>query len=200
MGFNPTFVIISAGFDAVRGDPLGGYEVSPEEGYPGMLQRILSVCERDVRTLLILEGGYNLNMIAKCTVSCLAFLEQYYKQNEENDDSGKTIEKFCNINEEELKEFALYNFEEVLKNIIPVWDNIVHGSLSKKLEVIQNEIKNRKEQRESISPTKVPLPLRRSPRKKVPRKSSDEEKSEESSSHDFNSPDIIKDLSQSFSQ
>jgi len=59
--FEPDLLIVSAGFDIYRGDPLGGMGVSPE-GF-ALLTRILKnmaseVC--DGKLLVALEGGYNL--------------------------------------------------------------------------------------------------------------------------------------------
>lgn len=247
--FNPSFVIISAGFDAARCDPIGGYEVSPETGYPGMLKRILSVCEPSVKTLLILEGGYNLNMIGKCTVSCLKFLVEYYSGRKfcksvgdkvenndetevENAENAEKVEKeresedfdysYKNISVQSLQEFALHNLEEVLTNLIPIWDFILHGCLSDRLETIRTEIAEREEKRNAPV-----IGLRRSPRKnsKKRRKSGENEdkKVEHNEEHneqvdklykkpissessktddidDFQSPDVVHNLSKSFSQ
>jgi len=244
--FNPSFVIISAGFDAARCDPVGGYEVSPENGYPGMLKRILSVCEPNVRTLLILEGGYNLDMIGKCTVSCLEFLVKYYGKNQvgnqvkldENIERETKSEVFDYTYKEtlvqSLQEFALHNLEEVLTNLIPIWDIILGGCLAGRLKTIRTEIIKREEKRNAP----VVPGLRRSPRKnsKKRRKSSENGehnevqneqldkvyekqnsteslKSESSKSekpktensktdnfNDFQSPDLVHNLSKSFSQ
>jgi acetoin utilization deacetylase AcuC-like enzyme len=59
--FDPEFVLISAGFDAHKRDPLGGMEVT-EEGF-GAMARILLRVARDHaqgRCAAILEGGYDL--------------------------------------------------------------------------------------------------------------------------------------------
>ena len=63
--FKPEFVMISAGFDAHRDDPLAGMALT-EEGY-GVLSRIvLDIARRHCqgRVLSCLEGGYNLNALA----------------------------------------------------------------------------------------------------------------------------------------
>lgn len=50
--FNPGLVLVSAGFDAARGDPLGGYRVTPE-CYGHLTHMLMSLaCGR---VLLILE-------------------------------------------------------------------------------------------------------------------------------------------------
>jgi acetoin utilization deacetylase AcuC-like enzyme len=64
-GFRPDALIVSAGFDAHRRDPLAGMEVT-EEGYAAMTRCLLhaaeSVCPG--RFLSILEGGYDLDALA----------------------------------------------------------------------------------------------------------------------------------------
>jgi acetoin utilization deacetylase AcuC-like enzyme len=63
--FKPEFVMISAGFDAHRDDPLAGMALT-EEGY-GVLSRIvLDIARRHCqgRVLSCLEGGYNLNALS----------------------------------------------------------------------------------------------------------------------------------------
>eukprot|EP00933_Yihiella_yeosuensis_P021408 TRINITY_DN16931_c0_g1_i1.p1 TRINITY_DN16931_c0_g1~~TRINITY_DN16931_c0_g1_i1.p1 ORF type:complete len:591 (-),score=101.68 TRINITY_DN16931_c0_g1_i1:182-1759(-) len=73
--FKPEAIFVSAGFDAVKGDPLGGCRVSPE-GYgwlTSLLHRLAShFCEG--RLFLALEGGYNPDMIAQCSVECVRSL------------------------------------------------------------------------------------------------------------------------------
>ncbi|XP_077437816.1 protein deacetylase HDAC6 isoform X3 [Vanacampus margaritifer] len=69
--FNPSLVLVSAGFDAARGDPLGGYHVTPE-GYAHLTRMLMSLaCGR---VLLILEGGYNLTSISDSMAMCTSVL------------------------------------------------------------------------------------------------------------------------------
>jgi len=65
--FKPTIIVISAGFDAAKGDPLGGYNVTPE-GY-ARLTTILQ--EISKRVLIVLEGGYNLKSITVSLLACM---------------------------------------------------------------------------------------------------------------------------------
>eukprot|EP00066_Takifugu_rubripes_P030165 XP_011619431.1 PREDICTED: histone deacetylase 6 [Takifugu rubripes] len=69
--FNPDLVLVSAGFDAARGDPLGGYHVTPE-GYAHLTHQLMSLAGG--RLLLILEGGYNLSSISKSMAMCTSVL------------------------------------------------------------------------------------------------------------------------------
>ncbi|MFQ6070055.1 MAG: histone deacetylase [Candidatus Aminicenantales bacterium] len=60
--FMPEFILVSAGFDIYRDDPLGGMEVSPE-GFAVLTDELLSLSHRVCggRLLFSLEGGYDLN-------------------------------------------------------------------------------------------------------------------------------------------
>ena len=70
--FRPTWLIVSAGFDAHRSDPLTQMGLSAGD-YPGMLRRILSLVPAG-RSLLMLEGGYDLGALRDCASSSLAEL------------------------------------------------------------------------------------------------------------------------------
>lgn len=64
--FGPEFVIISAGFDAHRDDPLAGMNVT-EAGF-GELTRLVRECADEAcggRIVSCLEGGYNLPALAR---------------------------------------------------------------------------------------------------------------------------------------
>ncbi|KAM9577234.1 protein deacetylase HDAC6 isoform 2-T4 [Trichechus inunguis] len=65
--FNPELVLVSAGFDAAQGDPLGGCQVSPE-GYAHLTHLLMGLANG--RIILILEGGYNLTSISESMAAC----------------------------------------------------------------------------------------------------------------------------------
>ncbi|XP_074063017.1 protein deacetylase HDAC6 isoform X2 [Macrotis lagotis] len=65
--FNPELVLVSAGFDAARGDPLGGCLISPE-GYAHMTHLLMGLAGG--RIALVLEGGYNLTSISESMAAC----------------------------------------------------------------------------------------------------------------------------------
>ena len=69
--FNPDFVIVSAGFDAAAGDPIGECELTTY-GYSIMLQELMSLAGG--KLALVLEGGYNLEVISKCYEACVRML------------------------------------------------------------------------------------------------------------------------------
>ena len=63
--FKPDFVIISAGFDAHRDDPLAGMGLT-EEGYADLTNIVAGIAKRHAqgRILSSLEGGYHLTALA----------------------------------------------------------------------------------------------------------------------------------------
>nr|XP_044996311.1 histone deacetylase 6 isoform X2 [Jaculus jaculus] len=65
--FNPELVLVSAGFDAAQGDPLGGCQVTPE-GYAHLTHLLMGLANG--RIILILEGGYNLASISESMAAC----------------------------------------------------------------------------------------------------------------------------------
>ncbi|GAB2286669.1 Histone deacetylase 15, partial [Dionaea muscipula] len=69
--FAPDFIIISAGFDAARGDPLGCCDVTPS-GYAHMTQMLSTVAGG--KMLVILEGGYNLRSISSSATAVIKVL------------------------------------------------------------------------------------------------------------------------------
>lgn len=69
--FAPDFTIISAGFDAARGDPLGCCDVTPA-GYAQMTNMLNALS--DGKLLVILEGGYNLRSISSSATSVVKVL------------------------------------------------------------------------------------------------------------------------------
>lgn len=70
--FQPDLTIISAGFDAARGDPLGGCDVTPQ-GYAHMTHLLSSLSQG--RLLVVLEGGYNLRSISASANAVMEVLQ-----------------------------------------------------------------------------------------------------------------------------
>lgn len=64
--FEPGFVLVSAGFDAAAGDPLGHLEVSAA-GFAWISRFVKAAAERlcGGRLVSVLEGGYNLQALAE---------------------------------------------------------------------------------------------------------------------------------------
>ncbi len=69
--FRPDFVLVSAGFDAADGDPLGAMRLSPV-GYAQMTARLATLAGG--RLVLALEGGYDLDAIARSAAACVKVL------------------------------------------------------------------------------------------------------------------------------
>ena len=59
-GFEPDFVLISSGFDAMAGDPLGGLLLEPEDFF-AMTGRVMELAAEPARgrVVALLEGGYD---------------------------------------------------------------------------------------------------------------------------------------------
>ncbi|RZC58499.1 hypothetical protein C5167_005802 [Papaver somniferum] len=69
--FNPDMIIISGGFDAAIGDPLGGCCITPY-GYAVMMEKLMEFAQG--RVMMALEGGYNLDSLAKSVLACVQTL------------------------------------------------------------------------------------------------------------------------------
>ncbi|KAF8664172.1 hypothetical protein HU200_054920 [Digitaria exilis] len=69
--FGPDIILVSAGFDAALGDPLGGCCVTPD-GYALLLTKLLGFAQG--RTVMALEGGYNLMSTANSVCACAKVL------------------------------------------------------------------------------------------------------------------------------
>lgn len=69
--FEPDLILVSAGFDAAKGDPLGSMLLSPS-GFGRMTERLLTLANG--RVVLALEGGYDLPAIAASAAACLRVL------------------------------------------------------------------------------------------------------------------------------
>lgn len=69
--FNPDLVLISAGFDGAIGDPLGGFNISPN-GFAQMTKMLSFLANGKV--IMGLEGGYNLTSISESINSCASVL------------------------------------------------------------------------------------------------------------------------------
>jgi len=69
--FAPDLVIISAGFDCARGDPLGEMDVSTE-AFAHLTSRLMSLAQG--KLVMALEGGYNVTAVAGAVVYCVRAL------------------------------------------------------------------------------------------------------------------------------
>jgi len=73
--FKPDFGLISSGFDAARGDLLGGMKITPE-GYAALSRIVKSMATDHCqgRLVSVLEGGYNVEAVAASVEAHLRIL------------------------------------------------------------------------------------------------------------------------------
>ncbi|MBI5495935.1 MAG: histone deacetylase [Deltaproteobacteria bacterium] len=73
--FRPELVMVSAGFDAHRDDPLGGMELTTE-GFTALCGAVREVARRHAagKMVLCLEGGYDLDALAQSVRGCVSVL------------------------------------------------------------------------------------------------------------------------------
>jgi len=69
--YDPQLVIVSAGFDCGKGDPLGGLNVTPA-GFNYLTAKLMNFANG--KLVVALEGGYNLTTISNSMVACLKAL------------------------------------------------------------------------------------------------------------------------------
>ncbi len=66
LAFHPDLILISAGFDAHKDDPLGGMKLTAD-GYAALTTVVVEIAEKccEGRVVSVLEGGYNLEALAE---------------------------------------------------------------------------------------------------------------------------------------
>jgi acetoin utilization deacetylase AcuC-like enzyme len=76
LDFRPDLVLVSAGFDAHRADPLAGLRMS-DGGYRAMAERLCRVADEVAggRLVALLEGGYDLGALSRSLVEVLDVLD-----------------------------------------------------------------------------------------------------------------------------
>ncbi len=97
MQFKPELIIVSAGFDLCKNDPLGGMQVSPDVGIGCMTQIVKEVAEKcsKGKILFSLEGGYSLSNLKKAveTVILVCSETKTYSWNKEFSKEAEIVEK-----------------------------------------------------------------------------------------------------------
>jgi acetoin utilization deacetylase AcuC-like enzyme len=77
--FGPTWVLVSAGFDAHRADPLARLELTAGD-FADLVRRIQGFAPEPGRTVLVLEGGYDLEALRLSVGATLsAVLDRRYR-------------------------------------------------------------------------------------------------------------------------
>ncbi|MGH7871852.1 MAG: histone deacetylase family protein [Candidatus Binatia bacterium] len=87
--FQPEWILVSAGFDPHRRDPLGGMGVT-EQGFGAMAKRLLALADRfaAARIVFLLEGGYDLAALRSSVSAVLAAMQS-------RGDSKDTVSKWA---------------------------------------------------------------------------------------------------------
>jgi acetoin utilization deacetylase AcuC-like enzyme len=75
--FSPDWILVSAGFDPHRRDPLASMNVTAE-GFGAMAERLLELADRfsESRIAFLLEGGYDLAALKSSAAAVLAALQE----------------------------------------------------------------------------------------------------------------------------
>jgi acetoin utilization deacetylase AcuC-like enzyme len=92
--YTPEFILVSAGFDIYRQDPLGGMRVSLE-GFAALTSEIMALADETCRgrLLLVLEGGYHLEGQAQAVKQVILQLAGSRKAPEIKADLSPTTRK-----------------------------------------------------------------------------------------------------------
>ncbi|KAF1990579.1 hypothetical protein K402DRAFT_417366 [Aulographum hederae CBS 113979] len=106
MEFNPDLVIVAAGFDAAKGDTLGGCFVTPA-GYAHMTHMLMSLAGGKIAVCL--EGGYNLESIANSALAVTRTL------------MGEPPDRLSPDIGSELTESAIDNIDMVIRQQSRFW-------------------------------------------------------------------------------
>jgi hypothetical protein len=81
--FHPDLIIVACGLDAAKGDLLGDCGLSSDMYYI-MTRSLLETCGSTIPLVVALEGGYHLDVIAKCMeATALALLDEPYAMKDE---------------------------------------------------------------------------------------------------------------------
>jgi acetoin utilization deacetylase AcuC-like enzyme len=91
--FEPEWILVSAGFDPHRRDPLGGMEVT-EAGFTGMALVLLELADQYAggKIAFLLEGGYDLAALRKSVAAVLEAMQQNSRVIETAKPGGDRIE------------------------------------------------------------------------------------------------------------
>ncbi|MGN6871322.1 MAG: histone deacetylase family protein [Solirubrobacteraceae bacterium] len=89
--FAPQLVLVSAGYDAHREDPLGQCEVT-EQGYAAMTRSVRRAGEELAAPVgCVLEGGYGLRSLARSVAATLAALQEPVAPGEPDDSTAPPV-------------------------------------------------------------------------------------------------------------
>jgi len=143
--YDPELILISAGFDSARGDPLGEMDLT-EGGYAYMTSALRKICPKIV---ICLEGGYNLDVIPKMYHRVLSVLINNTDVNPQ-ETKEKYAESLANGENEDydvdlLDEERLLVFYKDLKGCInfhkPFWTCLQENDEEYGIESLTDDIK-----------------------------------------------------------
>jgi acetoin utilization deacetylase AcuC-like enzyme len=91
--FEPEWILVSAGFDPHRRDPLGGMEVT-EAGFAGMARLLLQLADEYTggKIAFLLEGGYDLSALSNSVSAVLEAMKEDSWTMESAKPAGDSIE------------------------------------------------------------------------------------------------------------
>jgi len=73
--YKPDLILVSAGYDAHKSDPLGGQKITTA-GFAMLAQRLADVCRiEEINSICFLEGGYNTQALAASAVATMEVLQ-----------------------------------------------------------------------------------------------------------------------------
>ncbi|MGH7828972.1 MAG: histone deacetylase family protein, partial [Candidatus Binatia bacterium] len=95
--FAPEWILVSAGFDPHRSDPLGGMEVS-EQGFASMASLLLDLAQKHAgaKIAFLLEGGYDLKALKNSVVAVLREMRREDRVGTPGGEGGERIQPLIN--------------------------------------------------------------------------------------------------------
>lgn len=93
--FKPEFILVSAGFDAHKSDPIGGLSLTVQQ-YGEMIKKLNKVSEKYAkgRLMATLEGGYNLSALSKSIANVVHTMsdDRNVEMEDEYDEDSRVFE------------------------------------------------------------------------------------------------------------
>ncbi len=104
--FKPQLVLVSAGFDPHRNDPLGGMKLT-ERGFAAMASTMKSLAEAHCggKLVMLLEGGYHLDALAQSVHACAEVLSGGRTEALPTGDVSRDTREALNESRQMLKKF-----------------------------------------------------------------------------------------------
>jgi len=119
--WSPDLMLVSCGLDAAKGDLLGDCELTPDIYYC-MTRSLLVVNGMNTPLVVALEGGYNLDVIAKCMEAVtLALLDEPCPDYQKEDGVACT-DTVTRDSTSELQSFASDRLEAARNTLATYWD------------------------------------------------------------------------------